>query len=62
MIELAINYESDLDFNEKTRYESSLCAKLLLLSNSVVQKFFFDIKMVRRKSGSTIRKKSSMNL
>ena len=58
MVELALNYDHELEPNEKTRFESSMCAKLLLLSNSVVQKFFFDINQERE----TGRKKSSMNL
>lgn len=61
MVELALNYDSELETNDKTRYESSLCAKLLLLSNSVVQKFFFEINQDRG-SENTSRKKSSMNL
>lgn len=62
MIDWALGIDPSLEEDETARHNSSYCMKLILLSNSVVQRFMFDMKKNPVRASLEKRKVSAMNL
>lgn len=62
MIECALGTDPTLEHDANARHNTSFCMKLVLLSNSVVQRYMFEMKKNPTRSSSEKRKVSLMNL